>query len=173
MELTLQRGAIPVDVDRQRILFFDHNATWLLLQKYGPRFIIELYRVPDPKVPRFELVSMDALAFFLFAGLQADAKRRGEELTLEQAQAFLTPWTYEKIFERVVYAVVGATATPAMLGKAAADDAAAKPSAEPKAAPAHPHPGPTKVTTSLKRSASPSRSSTGPRKPSGRARRKN
>lgn len=169
MELTLQRGAIPVELDRTRILFFDMAATWLLIQRYGPRFLPELYRVKDGD--QFELVSMDALTFFLYAGLQADAKQRGEELTLEQAAGFLRPWSYARIFQAVIFAVVGANATPAMLaagsqGKGAADGAAAKPAAEPEAAPQHP--GATKVSTSMRRSASPTRSSTGRRRGSGR-----
>lgn len=169
MELTLQRGAIPVDLDRRRILFFDHAATWILVQKYGPRFLPELYRVKDPKTFEFELVSMDALAFFLYAGLQADAKRNGEELTLEQAAEFLRPWNFSQVFNRVVLAVVGATATPAMQGKETADGGAAQPAAEAKAAP--PNPGPTRVTTSMKRSGSHSTSSAGRRTSSGPRRR--
>lgn len=171
MELTLQRGAIPVDLDRRRVLFFDHAGTWLLLQKYGPRFLPALYRIKDPKSFEFELVSMDALAFFLYVGLQADAKAHGEEVTLEQAQGFLHPWSYAGIFRRIVLAVVGATATPDMsLGKSEADGGAAQPAAEVKAAP--PTPGPTRVaTTSMKRSASLSSSSAGRRMSSGARRR--
>jgi hypothetical protein len=172
MELNVQRGAIPVDLDRQRTLIFDHAATWLLIQRYGPRFITELYRVKEGN--RFELVSMDALAYFLWAGLQRDAKQRGEELTLVQAADFLRPWNYNQIFERVIFAVVGATATPAMLatgaqGKGSADGEAAKPAAGTKAAPQQP--GPTKVMTSMKRSVSPTRSSAGRRTSSGSRRR--
>ncbi|HSU19907.1 MAG TPA: hypothetical protein VLI45_09220 [Acidobacteriaceae bacterium] len=166
MELSLQRGAIPVELDRTRILFFDHAATWLLVQKFGPAFLTKLYRVKDKNV--FELVDMDALAFFLFAGLQRDAKQHGEDLTLEQAQEFLRPWTYTLIFHAVIFAAVGATASPALPGKAAADASAAEPPAPKQAAPSHP--GPTKVTTSTKRSASPSRSSAGRKPSSGRRR---
>lgn len=165
--MELQRGFIPIDLDKRRTLAFDHNATWLLIQKYGPRFLPELYRVKDGSL--FELVSMDALAYFLWAGLQRDARQNREELTLEQVAEFLRPWTYVSIFERVILAVVGATATPALPGKEAADGGAAKPAAGAKAAPSNP--GPTKVTTSMKRSGSRSTSSAGRRKPSGTRRR--
>ncbi len=164
-DLTLQRGAIPVDLDRPRILFFDMAATWLLIQRYGPKFLLELYRVKDDSV--LELASMDALAYFLFAGLQADAEAHGETLSPKQAQDFLRPWNYRAIFESVVYAVVGATSTPAQPGKAPADGVAAGPAVAPAAAPS---PGPTKVSTAMKRSASRTRSSAGAKRSSGKRR---
>ncbi len=164
MDLSLQRGAIPVDLDRTRILFYDHAATWALIQKYGQRFILSLYDTKEED-GRTELVlqSMDVLAFFLFAGLQADAKRNGETLTEEQAAAFLHSWNFAGIFRSVVWAVIGNTATPEMVGKAQATGPAAKPAARKTP----PNLGPAKVTTSSKRSGSRSRFSAGARKGSG------
>ena len=159
MEITAQRGAVSVVIEgEERKLWFDMAATWLLIQKYGPKFFKELYRVVGDG--EFELVSMDALGYFLYVGLQEDAKRKHRTITLQEAQDFLRPWTYAEIFQAVLYAVVGATVTP---GKAPATDPAAKPVAD---APADP--GPTKVSTSKKRSASRSRSSVGSRRGSGR-----
>lgn len=165
MDLTLQRGAFPVELDRSRILFYDMTATWLLIQQYGQKFLTALYRIRGKGKDEFELVSMDALAFFLWVGLQADAQNNDEDLTLDQVKGFLRPWTYTAIFQRVIFAVVGATATPSILGKAPADGEAAKPAAAPAAAKG---PGPTKVSTSTKRSGSRSRSSAGRRSASGR-----
>lgn len=167
MDLTLQRGFIPVDLDRTRILAFDMQATWMLVQRFGPKFLLELYRVKDGN--SFELVSMEALTYFLWVGLQADARKHGEELTLEQAAEFLRPWTYTALFHSVVFAVVGATAAPPLPGKAPADgQAAAKPAAGTKHAAAKNGPGPSRASTLMKRSASASRSSAGRRRSSGR-----
>ncbi len=167
-DLLLQRGAIPVELDRPRILLFDHKATWALYQKYGPRFLLDLY-LPKKVGDRTDIVlqSMDALAFYLHAGLQAEAERHGETLSLEDVAKMIHPWNVTHVLERVVFAVVGASATPSMLGKATATGQAAKPAAT-KTVP--PHPGPTRVMTSTKRSASRSRSSAGARSGSGRRR---
>lgn len=173
MDFDLQRGQWPVDLDRRRIIFFDNKATWLLYQQYGRRFLPKLYTVPDPKRPmELKLESMEALEYFLWAGLQWDARRNGEQLTQEQAAAFLHPWDYERTFQAVVFAVVGATAAPVLPGKKEADGAAAEPAAVAKAAPKHPaNPGPSKVTTLTTRSGSPTRSSGGRRTSSGKPRR--
>ncbi|HZL20540.1 MAG TPA: hypothetical protein VFG23_22605 [Polyangia bacterium] len=165
MELTPQRGAIAIQLDRPRVLFFDMNATWLLIQKYGHSFIPELYTLTgeitdDPRSRSLQLKSMDALAYFLWAGLQADAKQHGEEFTLEQATEQLRPFTYTKIFNAVVVALVGGTLTPAAPGKTEAEPAR-------PARPATKGPGPTRVSTSLKRSAGPSGSRAGRRNTSG------
>lgn len=170
MDFELQRGQWPVDLDRRRILFFNDKATWLLYQQFGARFLPKLYTIPNPKQPlEWKLESMDALAFFLWAGLQWDARRHGEELTLELVAGLIHPWNLDRIFRAVVFAVVGATAAPGLPGKESADGVAAKPAAGTKAAPKHP--GPSKVSTSLKRSASPTRSSAGRRTSSGKPRR--
>jgi hypothetical protein len=155
MELTPQRGAIAIDLDRPRILFFDMDATWLLIQKYGESFVPELYTlsggIGDPLAQReLKLKSPDALAYFLWAGLQADAKEHGEDLTLAEARAQLRPWTYTRIFQAVVLALVGGTSTPVPPGKPEAP--AARPAAAAKKT-AKANPGPTRVSTSSKRSA--------------------
>ena len=165
MELTLQRGAIPVDLDIPRILIFDMKATWLLIQKYGSQFLPALYVAkggPDGK-PSVELKDMEALQFFLWAGLQTDAAHQEQEFTLEMAADQLRPFTYTRIFRAVVLALMAGTTTPAQPGKTPATGAAAKPAAKAK-----PAPGPTRVSTSLKRSGSPTRSSAGRRNSSGR-----
>jgi hypothetical protein len=157
-ELTPQRGAIPVDLDRPRVLFFDHNATWLLIQKYGERFVPELYRVNEKR--ELVLHSMDALAYFLWAGVQRDALEQGAPFTLTDAQDALRPYTYTRIFKAVLLAVVGGTAAPAPPGKPQAPGAEPEPSAaDPEEtgtarAASPPEPGPTKVMTSSRRSAS-------------------
>ncbi len=165
MDITPQRGAIAIDLDRTRLLFFDLSATWLLIQKYGHGFIAELSTLDKDR--NVELKSLDVLAYFLFAGLQAEAKQRGEDVTLEQAQEFLRPYTYLRVFRAVILALNGAASTPDQPGKLQAAEPAAKPAVD---TPPDPEkgPGPTKVSTSMKRSASRSRSSTGGRKRSGR-----
>jgi len=165
MELTLQRGAIPVDLDIPRTLIFDMRATWLLIQRYGSQFLTALYvakSLPGGK-SWVELKDMEVLQYFLWAGLQADARQRGEEFTMDMAAEQLRPFTYTKIFNAVVVALMADTTTPVQPGKTPATGTAAKPAAKAK-----PTPGPTKVSTSLKRSASPTRSSAGPRRSSGR-----
>lgn len=129
MKIPVQRGAVPITLDRPRTLFFDMAATCLLAQKYGPAFIGELY-VFEGK-GSFKLKSADAMAVFLWAGLQAELADTDEELTQEQAAAFIRPWTFNAIFNALVLAVIGATATPEVPGKAAG--AAAGPAAVPAA----------------------------------------
>ena len=171
MDLSLlPRGAFPVTLDRERVVFFDMTATWMLIKKYGKQFLPSLY-VPGTGTS-IELVSMDALVFFLYAGLQKDAKDHGETLTLEQVETFVTSWNFEEVLRRVTYACVGVMATPAMLGEMRTVVASAAPAVvENPAAPSVPaSPGPTKVSTPMKRSASPTPSSAGHRKGSGKSR---
>jgi len=143
------------------------NATWLLIQQYGEGFIPELYTLTgavadDPKSRTIKLKSMDALAYFLWAGLQADALRHDEEFTLEQAAEQLRPFTYTRIFNAVVVALVGGTLTPAAPGKTEAAQARpARPAMKTPATLAAKGPGPTKVSTSLKRSGGRSGSRAG------------
>jgi hypothetical protein len=161
MELTAQRGAVAVPLDKPRILFFDMPATWLLIQRYGKHFVPALYKVTPQG--ELELQDIEALAYFLWAGLQAECKLTGDTFTLEQAADQIRPFSYVRIFNAVVVALVGGTSAPP--GKTAAAGAAAEPAAN---APADP--GPTRVSTSSKRSGSPTASSAGRNKPSGRRR---
>jgi hypothetical protein len=159
MDITPQRGAIAIDLDRPRLLFFDMTATWLVIQKYGHSFLPELYTVTnegrhESGPPEITLRSMDALAFFLWAGLQADAKAHGEEFTLEQAVDQVRPLTYTRIFMAVLRAITWVTSTPAVPGKGKAAQARpARPATKTQASP-----GPTRVSTSMKRNGSRSRS---------------
>lgn len=169
MELTQQRGAFPIVLDRPRILFFDMAATGRLIQKYGQRFLAELYTMKDGDVV---LKDITALAFFLYAGLQRDAERQDAPFTLEDAEAALQPFTYSRIFNTVILALTGATATPIQKGKAEAPSQPASSSARATAgassAKRPKHPGATMVSTSMKRSGSRSTPSRGRQKPSGR-----
>lgn len=124
MKITPQRGAIPVtvgDPPRVRTLFFPMLATAALVDQYGIGFLGALYKVvpdpADPKKTKLELKSMDALRFFLWAGLQEELADTGETLSENEAGEFLRPWTMMTIFNAVVMAVTGATATPALPGK--------------------------------------------------------
>ena len=163
--MTPERGAIPVDLDKPRIIFFDHVATAELIRQYGPTFVAALYELAGEGTGRYvRLKDADALAFFLWAGVQRDARAASEEYTLDQAKEQIRPWTIVRIFNAVVMAITGATYTPPLPGKT---PAAAKP-ATPAAMKG---PGPTKVTTSLKRSGSPSASSAGRPRSSGSRRR--
>jgi len=175
----IQRGAIAVELDleRPRIIFFDHAATWLLVQRYGSQFIPELYEVTkDPR--KLELKSMDALAYFLWAGLQLDAKETGDAFSLQDAEAQLTPMHYIRAFNGVVLALSGSMGRPVMPGKTVAISAAAAPTvdgqpSEPetrKAASAKrpQDPGPTRIMTSTSTRGSQSPPSVGRRSVSGR-----
>jgi hypothetical protein len=152
MKILPQRGAIPItlgDPARERILFFDMAATWILVEKYGVGFLAELYTVvPNPLNPvkaKLGLKSLDALKFFLWAGLQAEISLTEETLSLAEVEEFLRPWTFQPIFNAVVMAVTGAVATPA-LPKAPADGVPATPPARRAAGP--------RLSTLPKRSAS-------------------
>lgn len=164
MELSLARGARPITLDRERWLFFGNEAVWLLYQEYGPLFATALYTAEkkDGKA-ELRLKSMEALVFFLWVGLQADAKLHEEELTIERVRELIVPFNFVRIFNSLVLALAVAISAPEPPGKAPAAGSPAAPAA-PKA------PGPTKVSTSLKRSASPTPSSAGRQKRSGKRR---
>jgi len=140
--------AVPVSLDRERILIFDHKATFLLMQRYGLRPYVALYEtVPVPGQPKQHTVrirDIDALAYFLWVGLQRDAQDAGETLTLEQAQAFISPMTLEAIFN----AMLPAISSPFQRKNGEPASAAGAPAGEDE-------PAKTKSTTGLKRSASP------------------
>jgi len=96
----LARFFIPVELDRPRVLAFDSRATFLVHQKYGNRFLLELYeRDPDAPEPEkgkphtLRLRSHDTLVFFLWAALQRDARCAQEVLSLEQAADLIAPDT--------------------------------------------------------------------------------
>ena len=133
MHIAPQRGAVPITLDRERVLFFDMAATWLLAQRFGFRFIRALYTVEgEGKDAKVELTNPDALAFFLWVGLRADLAD-DEVLTREDVEAFIRPWNFEPIFNAIVLAITGATATPPLKDEPG-KDAGAAPS--PAAAPA-------------------------------------
>lgn len=103
------RAHIPIDLDRKRILCFDHRATFLLMQRFGFRPMASLYwQVADPDDPKKKILqirSIDALLYFLWAGLQRDADDAGETLSLEQIQEFVNPLTVESIFLALIAAL--------------------------------------------------------------------
>jgi hypothetical protein len=118
MKIEPQRGAIPITLDRPRVLFFDMAATWLLAQRYGAGFVGALYTLErSGKEFSVKLKDPRALAYFLWAGLQAEISDTDELLTEQQAEAFIRPWTFQAIFNAVVLAITGGTATPVMPGK--------------------------------------------------------
>jgi hypothetical protein len=107
-----QRGWIPVELDRQRILIFDHKATWLLMEKYGPYFLSELYEVErrqdadgNPAVGRVRVKSIEAFEYFLYAGLQRDAAAQGQSLRLEHVQEWIIPTNIAPLFEALLKAL--------------------------------------------------------------------
>jgi hypothetical protein len=111
----LQRGAIPVELDRPRILFFPLDATELLIQKYGVNFNSALYsadRAGDGKVT-LQLKSLKVMAYFLWAGLQWELGD-GEDLSLKQVEAEIPPYRVTKLFEALTMALTGAHATPSL-----------------------------------------------------------
>lgn len=130
-QLTRQRGAHPITLaERERILFFDAAATFLLVDRYGPGFIGELYGIvrdkDDSTKTSLKLKSGPALQFFLYAGLQADAREIGEQISLEDCETFIRPWTMLPIFHVLVKALSGTMYAPAdPEGKASAPPAAA------------------------------------------------
>ena len=76
-EVTLERGAMPIVLDRPRLVFYDMRSTWLLVQKYGD-FKRALYTVRgtvENKNVELVLKDIEALQFFLWAGLQAECRR--------------------------------------------------------------------------------------------------
>lgn len=154
-----ERGAYPITLDRERIVFFELSASFLLHKKYGPMFLLSLYRNTDGG--KAELQSEEALRYFLWAGLQWDAKANGEKLSEEQVGKFFNPFNFDEITTIVTKALAATMNTPTPPGKTAA--AAASP-----AVVATQGPGPTKVSTSSKRNASPTRRSTSRPNRSGR-----
>ena len=116
MSHELQRGAIPVELDRPRVLFFPLDATDLLVQRYGVNFNTALYsveRVGDGAkvVTNIQLKSLRVMAYFLWAGLQWQLAAE-EILTLEQVEAEMRPWRVRTLFEALTMALTGAHATP-------------------------------------------------------------
>jgi hypothetical protein len=114
MIIEQQRGAIPITLDRPRILFFDTPGTWLLVEKYEVGFLRALYSVkasPTAKgrEQRVDLImnDVDVLAYFLWAGLQAELRDTDEALTEAEAAALIRPWTVVDVFNAVVGAVSG------------------------------------------------------------------
>ena len=156
-----QRGAVPFDSSRK--LFFGMKAAWLIQQRYGPGWMQELYELGKGADKSPQLKNPEALCFFLWAGLQQDAKERGDDITLEQVEAAITPFTLQPLFTRVSTALMLGVVTPVQLGKTEATGPAAKPAAATG-------PGPTRVSTSMKRRASRTASSGGRRSGSGRSR---
>lgn len=97
-----QRAWIPVELDRRRILAFDNRATWLLMEQYGPGFTAALYEKRDGEV---RLKSLEAFQYFLWAGLQRDARESGEELTIEQVEEFIRPIYVPELFRALLVAL--------------------------------------------------------------------
>jgi len=104
------RAHISIDLDRPRVLCFDHKATFALMQRYGLRPTNALYEtIPLPgRKQELRIRSVEALAFFLYIGLQRDAADAGETLTEAQAEALITPLTIEGIF----YALLASLSNP-------------------------------------------------------------
>lgn len=162
----IARGGVPVKLDRERIVFFNMEGTWLLVQKYGINFVTVLYdaKMVDGRA-EVELKDMEALAFFLWVGLRADAADNGEDLTIERVREFITPYTLPALINAVVLALTRDLETPERPGKENATGGAAKPAV---GAPADP--GRTLVSASKTRQAGPAASRTGRQSSSGRRR---
>ena len=152
-----QRGAIHITLDRKRILFFDMQASWLLFNRFGDDIIAALFtrekQAEAPEQFNIKLTSPEALQFYLWAGLQAEAREHGETVTLEQCGDFIRPLTIRTIFAAVARALMESTVAPEPPpGKADAPGPTAKPRVVKKAG---------QPSTLLTRSASPTRRSRG------------
>jgi hypothetical protein len=97
------RFFIGVEMDRPRVLAFDSAATFLIFHKYGEHFLFELYEHADEKALR--LRSHDAFVFFLWAGLQRDAKAARETLTLEQVADQIVPTNISELANKLLVAL--------------------------------------------------------------------
>ena len=106
------RFHIPIELDRERVLCFDHIATFRIYQRYGSNFWRELFEA-DPSAPgAIRLRSYEALEFFLWAGLQCDAEAAGEELTVEHVRPCIVPESIAEIVSALLMAL-SATRAPA------------------------------------------------------------
>ena len=167
-DLLLQRGAQPIDLDKPRVLFFDLAATFTLVQKYGLNYLRAIYRLEGTALV---LADPDALVDVIHLGVQAECRQRGEEMTLDEVRAAIGPWNIREIAGALVKSLMGAAAMPQRPGKSAAlplsasasaaEETAEADSAAPAKRKTPPEPGATRASTSMKRSASPSRRSTG------------
>lgn len=127
------RFMIPVEMDRERVLFFDHLATFRIYQRYGAAFWRQLYEhdpqdeALEPKMRRIRIRSLEAFEFFLWAGLQRDAEEAGEELTIDQVREHILPMTIDALASAVLVALAATRRRPdkAARGNAPAGDAAA------------------------------------------------
>jgi hypothetical protein len=133
-ELTPERGAVEIKLDRPRILFFSNVSTMLLVEKYGIGFLRELYGVtPRGNDIVLELKSLDALEYFTWAGLQDQARELGETVTLKQVHDLIPPAAIERVFNKVFQALTRTVYTPAApkaMGKEEAAAPAEKPTAK-------------------------------------------
>ena len=146
----LQRGAIPVDLDRPRVLFFALDATELLIQRYGVDFNAALYSAKRVDgVVNLELKSLKAMAYFIWAGCQWQLAE-GETFTLAQVEEQMVPFKVKDLFGRLTMALTGAHATPEI-----------PPGKGPAAAEAAQSQRRRRNSTSTRLSASPSASSDG------------
>jgi hypothetical protein len=143
MNPLIARGGMPLDLDRQRVVFFDKFATAALVKKYGDEFPASLYsaKIDNPDavkkgarpILRAEVKDVDVLAFFLFAGLQLDARENDEELTEAQVEDWVIPSTFRAISNAVVVALTLGIHAPVPPGKTSA--ATASPAATAKKGP--------------------------------------
>ncbi len=160
----IARGGVPVELDRTRILFFDKTAAFNLIDKYGEAYLSALYG-PGTTAngrPTVKLKNIDALEYFLWAGLQYEAHQKGEQLALETVGGWVMPSTTIRIFDRVLLAITRDIHTPPLLGKDQA--ATASPAAAAKKS------GRRTASTSRKLRGSRSRNWVSPKKSSGRRR---
>ena len=99
------RAHIPVELDRERILCFDHRATWLLMQKYGPSFMSEIFEKDSQLLGGVRVRSLDVLVYFLWAGLQRDAQEAGETLSIDDVEDLIDPLSIQRLFVGLVRAL--------------------------------------------------------------------
>jgi hypothetical protein len=157
MELSPERGAVTLTLDRPYILLYAMRATDLLRTRFGPNYLAALYTVNHGNV---EITSMEALAYYLWAGLREWVRQTGEEITLEEAENMVRPFTEKRVGAAVLTAVTRNYMAP--LPKAEVHGAPGASGAVDAG------PGSTKISTSSRRSASPTASSAGRRRASGR-----
>jgi hypothetical protein len=157
MELTLlSRGGQPVQLDRERVIFFDMQASDVLYKKYGENHYAGLV-VPAPQGAPPDAVAMKdvaGLAFYLWLGLLADAREHGEDLTLEQVKQWINPANRRRLFFAVLVALARDSDSPPMPGKAAAVPESPAGAASVPPGPSHPGPRSTLSTRSASRSPS-------------------
>lgn len=99
------RFFVPVEMDRPRVLAFDSRAAFMIHRRFGASFFFELYERDPEKPGMFVLRSHDVFVYFLWAGLQRDARAAGEELTIEHVEDQIVPTEIDALAQSLLVAL--------------------------------------------------------------------